>query len=53
MSLLDRANGVLLRNFERPTLAARDAVGSVWLRTRKMVGDLGLRDLRNALRSKA
>jgi hypothetical protein len=53
MSMLDRANGVMLRTFERPTLAAREALEHAWLRTRKLLGDMGLRDLRNSLRSRA
>lgn len=48
-SLIDRVNGVFLRAFERPAIEAYDAIKLFGLRLRKLLGDLGLRRLRDSL----
>lgn len=48
-SLSDRVSGVFLRAFERPAIEAYDRMKTAGLRVRKVLGDIGLRRLRDSL----
>ena len=49
-TLSDSAYGFMVRNFERPAIAIRRGVAGAVARPKQLLGDLGLRRLRDSLR---